>query len=239
MKGNGSWSYFEYRHAALWSIATSGSRMNQTIDTERRLVSVIRSINGTRSLLDVSKRIAYNRNSFMIPLFLIFLKVSVHIARERPWKNSWCIWTISVFTIRANSLNFSSNFLLIEFRIRFIASSWHQMTSSLGMRNQNCRALRSSAARTDSSSINCQPWMIRQCARGRTFWKSLDFLNDYMAIWVDNSHPAEQWVSVSLFHFWTIDQSENTNYLFRCWLYSPPLIETRIRTHECEVQVCI
>jgi hypothetical protein len=54
--------YFEYPHAAVWASSRDEipEKIKQKIDIEKYLISIIWSINGIHSLLDVPKGIVYN-----------------------------------------------------------------------------------------------------------------------------------------------------------------------------------
>jgi hypothetical protein len=69
----------------------------------------------------------------------------------------------------------------------------------------------------------------------RTFWT---FLNIWWIAWPDKFTIFIQrntGLLPSILHFWTIDQSENINYLFGSWwFYSTALFETRTRIYESE-----
>jgi hypothetical protein len=66
LTGDESWFYFEYPYPAAWAEARDlvPTRTQQKIDTEKCLISVIWSVNGIHSLLDVPKGMTYNSTFF-------------------------------------------------------------------------------------------------------------------------------------------------------------------------------
>jgi hypothetical protein len=141
--------YFEYLHAAVWNPSQDeiAEKIKYKIDIKRvwfRSFCLPKESTVDWMYLKVLHRII----PFVIPLWQILLKVSAHITGEKPWKTSSCIWTMQVLIIQGNLLNISSNLTSVEFPIRLIVETWHQVTSSsLGIWNQNCRALWSGAGR--------------------------------------------------------------------------------------------
>jgi histone-lysine N-methyltransferase SETMAR len=64
--GDESWFYFEYPHQSVWAPSRDElpERIKQKIGTEKCLISVIWSVNGIDSLLDVPKGTTYNTTFF-------------------------------------------------------------------------------------------------------------------------------------------------------------------------------
>jgi hypothetical protein len=60
----------------------------------------------------------------VITLCLIWFKTSEHIAGERSWKASSCIWVMHIFTIRGNLVNISNDFVPVEFCIQPTSRIW-------------------------------------------------------------------------------------------------------------------
>jgi hypothetical protein len=64
--GNESWFYFDYFHQLVWVLSRDEipERIKPKIDTEKCIISVIWSVNGIHSLLDVPKGTTHNRTFF-------------------------------------------------------------------------------------------------------------------------------------------------------------------------------
>jgi hypothetical protein len=66
LTGDESWFYFEYPHESIWAPSRDDvpEKIEQKIDTEKCLISIIWSVNGIHSLLDVPKGTTYNSTFF-------------------------------------------------------------------------------------------------------------------------------------------------------------------------------
>jgi histone-lysine N-methyltransferase SETMAR len=60
--GDESWFYISYPHESVWAASREDvpERLRQKIDTEKCLISILWSVNGIHSLLDIPKGMTYN-----------------------------------------------------------------------------------------------------------------------------------------------------------------------------------
>jgi hypothetical protein len=113
--GDESWLYFDYLHQLVWvpSRDKVPEKIKQRIDTEKCPISVIWSVNGIHSLLDVPKGITYN-NTFFCDVVIPDLLENVHAySRRRILK--WIL--VHLDNARPDNSK-KSNECLPEFRAR-------------------------------------------------------------------------------------------------------------------------
>jgi hypothetical protein len=106
MKGDESWFFLHYPHDSIWA----GYRdellvqINPEIEVEKCLISVIWSVNGIDSLVDISKGELYNSAFFRDVVVPSLIDNICLRSRRKKRKVSMSIWTMHVLTIPASPL---------------------------------------------------------------------------------------------------------------------------------------
>jgi hypothetical protein len=86
LTGDEFWFYFAYHYQAAWAEARDliPTTTEQKIESEKCLISIIWSVNGIHSLLDVPKGTTYNSTFFCQSVLIDLIQNLGHTAGEGP-----------------------------------------------------------------------------------------------------------------------------------------------------------
>jgi hypothetical protein len=95
--GDGVWFFLDYPYGSVWAAPHEelSQRIRQKIDGEKCLVSILWSVNGIRSLLDVPKETTDN-TAFLTDVVMPSLIENVRARTRRKTLNGWLIHTDNV-----------------------------------------------------------------------------------------------------------------------------------------------